>query len=155
MRSIAILVGTVLVAGRLMAEGVSKNETEPFLNAKEQDLSGLMGISTGDLAGNNLGDLVNKDKTTRVIVIANTTQAPNSVHFVRLSRLIDRNPKIESIWLKDEKTGERRWNGKHDDEPPFFAVILEDNHGNLTAIAFGRDGVKVVTKDGIGRIMDK
>jgi len=59
------------------------------------------------------------------------------------------------LWIKDEKTGERRWNGKHDDEPPFFAVILENDQGSLTGIALGRNGVIVVTKDGIGRIKDQ
>lgn len=150
MKNISIVVTSLCLCGIAFAAPLTKEQADPFRDARQYDLSGLIGFSTGDLAGSKVKDLVSKETTTRVIVLANNTQAPNSVWFVHLGRLIDENPTLEGVWTKDDKTGEKKMSTVYDKLTPAFAVLLESKTGDLTGIIFAAEIIKVVTKKGVG-----
>jgi hypothetical protein len=127
---------------------------QPFHEAERRDLSGLLGFSTGDIAGKKLKDIVTHETTIRVIVLANNTSAPNSLHMVHVARLLESNPTIEAIWTKDKTSGARKWDTSYDNLTPFFAVLLESKNGHFTGLLFLARGkekmVKVVSEAGVG-----
>jgi len=131
---------------------------QPFQDAEKHDLKGFgIGFVRGDLGGKKLKEIVTEETTTRVIVLANNTSAPNGIHLGRVARLIESNPTIKTMWTKDKTSGERKWDTSYNNLTPFFAVLLEGKNGRITGLLFfgGHKGdkkemVKVVSEVGVG-----
>ena len=127
---------------------------ETFHDVEKHDLSGFWGMSMGDIGGKKLNDILAGSAITRAIVLANHTNAPNSVHLFRVARLIESNPTIESIWMKDKTSGQKKWDSSYDNLTPFFAVLLEDKNNRITGLLFfirdKEEMVKVVSEAGVG-----
>jgi hypothetical protein len=154
MKTIPIcLAGLFLVAG-LGTVAQPEEAKQPFPNAKMHDLAGFWwsDFARGDIGGKQLNDIVTEEATACVVIVANHTQAPNWVHLVRATRLIESNPTIESIWKNTTAGRKSRDVGL----TPFFAVLLEGKNGRFVGLLFLKSDkeemVKVVSEEGVGLI---
>lgn len=152
---VALLVLSAVASAEDRPPLTRPNEAKPpFQNAKQCDLHGFWSFTRGDIAGKKLKDIVTQETTSRVVVLANHTSAPNYVHLTHVARLIESNPTIEPIWTKDKTSGQKKWDPSYDNPTPYFAVLFEDKNGRFTGLLFlARDKgqiVKVVTEAGVG-----
>ncbi len=156
-RTSLCLIGLFLVVG-WEATVRSEDAKQPFAEAKQLDLAGFLGIGRGSLTGKKLKDVVTDEPTSRVIVLANNTSAPNNIHLRHVARLMASNPTLGPRWAMDKSSALRA--NELDIPAPYFAVLLEGKSGRLTGLLFAlhRTGekeetlVKIVTKEGVGLI---
>ena len=136
MRIISICLAGLFLVVELVTVARPGETKQPFQDAQKHNLKNFIGIARGDLGGKKLKDIVTEETTIRVIVLANRTSAPNSVHLAHVARLIESNPTIESLWTKNKTSGLRKRDSSYANLITFFAVLLEGKNGRFTGLLF-------------------
>lgn len=116
-------------------------------------LDGLMGNTYGDIGGKRLTDVIEVENIVKAVVLQNNTSMPSQGHIGHiLFRMFHENPKIQSLWEKDEGTGVLRRLDNFDTANVFFAVLFMTAEEEYVGFLANHDAVRVVSKDGDGYV---
>ena len=107
--------------------------------------------NTGDLGGKYINEIVAEGDVTRIIILKNNTSAPNQLHISGISRILRANPKIESFYFIDTKSGHRT-RSYESEVHGFFSALLVTKSGDYIGFELSKNKARVFNQEGDGLI---